>query len=126
MSPKPLSIRPDALNNFFNVTHANHLRAQLRYARRVAAVPGQMFTHTDETSDGAMFFKMTAMLDQNAKSFLQADGRGLNSYVDRGTQGLFNLVLGSKDPRIALGSTAKEDSAHTRFADAATDGIHVF
>src|SRR5262245_16538194 len=126
MSPKRLSICPEALNNFLDATHANHLRPQLRCARRVTTVPGQMFTHSDETSDRAMFFKMTAMLDQNTKALRQAHGRGLNSYVARETQGLFNLVLGSKDPWIPLGGTAKEDSVHTRFADAATDRIHVF
>src|SRR5262245_65139878 len=85
-----------------------------------------MFAHTDETSDHATFFKMTAMLNQNAKALLQVDGRGMKSYVDSGTQCLFNLVLSSKNPRIALGGTAKEHPVHTGFTDAATDRIHVF
>src|SRR5262245_18246660 len=85
-----------------------------------------MLAHTDETFHRTTLFKMTAMLNQNAKALLQADGRGLNSYVDRGTQRLFNLVLSSKDPRIALGGTAKKHPVHTGFTDAATHGIHVF
>src|SRR5215510_8689773 len=85
-----------------------------------------MFAHTDETSDHATFFKMTAMLDQNAKALLQVDGRGMKSYVDSGTQRLFNLVLSPKDPRIALGGTAKQHPVHTGFTDAATHRIHVF
>jgi hypothetical protein len=56
-------IGPEALDNFFDVTHANHLRAQLRRTRGAATVPSQMFAHTDEASDHAMFFKMTAMLN---------------------------------------------------------------
>src|SRR5262245_61720573 len=84
-----------------------------------------MFAHSDETLNRTTLFKMSAMLNQYAKALLQADARGMKSYVDSGTQRLFDLVLGSKDPRIALGSTAKEDSVHTGFADAATDRIHV-
>src|SRR5215472_5355360 len=108
------------------MTHANHLRTQPCCAWRGVTIPRQMFAHTDETLHRTTLLKMSAMLNQNAKALLQADARGMKSYVDSGTQRLFDQVLGSKDPRIALGGTAKQHPIHTGFTDAATHRIHVF
>src|SRR5919109_3959620 len=51
----------EALDNIFDAVHAHHPRAQLRRARRVAAVPGEMFPHSDKIPNHVGLFKVTTM-----------------------------------------------------------------
>ena len=89
-------------------------------------IPGEMLTHTNETSDHAVFFKMTAMLQQNAKALLQPDGLEIDSYVGGGAQRLLHLLLDPKNPGVALGSTSEENTIDTGFTDAVVDRPRVF